>query len=93
LFASEYAVLNAAMAAQPWLAVALALGLVVAMTALIHTLQTLCFGAATPDVAPTSNRLAVLVPLWLHLTAALVLGLAMPALLSSFLKAAAGMVG
>jgi hydrogenase-4 component F len=93
LFASEYAVLNAAMAAQPWLAVALALGLVVAMTALIHTLQALCFGAATPDVAPTSNRLAVLVPLWLHLTAALVLGLAMPALLSSFLKAAAGMVG
>jgi hypothetical protein len=73
--------------------VALALGLVVAMTALIHTLQTLCFGAATPDVTVAGHGLAVLVPLWLHLTAALVLGLAMPALLSSFLKAAAGMVG
>jgi hypothetical protein len=35
----------------------------------------------------------VLVPLWLHLAVALLLGLAMPALLSSFLKAAAGMIG
>jgi hydrogenase-4 component F len=93
LFASEYAVLNAAMAAQPWLAVVLALGLVVAMTALIHTLQALCFGTATPDVAPAGHGLAVLVPLWLHLAVALLLGLAMPALFSSFLKAAAGMIG
>jgi hydrogenase-4 component F len=93
LFASEYAVLNAAIAAQPWLAVVLALGLVVAMTALIHTLQALCFGAATPDVAPAGHGLAVLVPLWLHLAVALLLGLAMPVLFSSFLKAAAGMIG
>jgi hydrogenase-4 component F len=81
------------MAAQPWLAVALALGLVVAMTALIHTLQALCFGVATPDVAPVSGGLAVLVPLWLHLAVALLLGLAMPSLFSGFLKAAAGMIG
>jgi hydrogenase-4 component F len=64
-----------------------------AMTALIHTLQALCFGAATPDVAPAGHGLAVLVPLWLHLAVALLLGLAMPALFSSFLKAAAGMIG
>jgi hydrogenase-4 component F len=93
LFASEYAVLTAAMAVQPWLALALALGLVVAMTALIHTLQALCFGVATPDVTSAGHGLAVLMPLWLHLTAALVLGLAMPSLFSSFLKAAAGMIG
>jgi hydrogenase-4 component F len=93
LFASEYAVLNAAMAAQPWLAVVLAIGLVLAMTALIHTLQALCFGTATPDVAPSGSALAVLVPLWLHLAVALLLGLAMPSLFSGFLKAAAGMIG
>jgi hydrogenase-4 component F len=93
LFASEYAVLNAAMASQPWLAVVLALGIVVAMTALIHTLQALCFGKATPDEAPGGSSLAVLVPLWLHLAVALLLGLAMPALFSGFLKAAAGMIG
>jgi hydrogenase-4 component F len=93
LFASEYAVLTAALAAQPWLAVALALGLVVAMTALIHTLQALCFGAASPDLAPAGGGLAVLAPLWLHLAVALLLGLAMPSLLSSLLKAAAGMIG
>jgi hydrogenase-4 component F len=86
-------VLNAAMAAQPWLAVVLALGIVVAMTALIHTLQALCFGKATPDEAPGGSSLAVLVPLWLHLAVALLLGLAMPALFSGFLKAAAGMIG
>jgi hydrogenase-4 component F len=81
------------MAAQPWLAVALALGLVLAMTALIHTLQALCFGSATPDLALAGHGLAVLLPLWLHLAVALLLGLAMPALFSGLLKAAAGMIG
>jgi hypothetical protein len=44
-------------------------------------------------VAPVSGGLAVLLPLWLHLTVALLLGLAMPTLFSGFLKAAAGMIG
>jgi hydrogenase-4 component F len=86
-------VLNAAMAAQPLLAVVLAIGLVLAVTALIHTLQALCFGVATPDVAPSGSALAVLLPLWLHLAVALLLGLAMPTLFSGLLKAAAGMIG
>ena len=93
LFASEYGVLTAAVAAQPWLAVALVLGLVVAMTALIHTLQALCFGAASPDLVATGNGLAVLAPLWLHLAVAFLLGLAMPGMVAALLAAAAGMIG
>jgi hydrogenase-4 component F len=93
LFASEYAVLNAAMAAQPWLAVVLAIGLVLAMTALIHTLQMLCFGTATPNVALASGGFTMLAPLWLHLAVAVLLGLAMPSLFSGLLTAAAGMIG
>lgn len=93
LFASEYGVLTAAVAAQPWLAVALVLGLVVAMTALIQTLQALCFGTASPDLVATGNGLAVLAPLWLHLAVALLLGLAMPGMVAALLAAAAGMIG
>jgi hydrogenase-4 component F len=93
LFASEYGVLTAAMAAQPWLAATLALGLVVAMTALIHTLQALCFGTASPDLAAATGGAAVLAPLWLHLAVALILGLAMPAIFTGMLGAAAGIIG
>ena len=93
LFASEYGVLIAAVAAQPWLALALVIGLVVAMTALIQTLQALCFGSASPDLTATGNGLAVLAPLWLHLAVAFLLGLAMPGMVAALLAAAAGMIG
>lgn len=93
LFASEFSVLTAAMAAQPWFAAVLALGMVVAATALISTLQALCFGAATPDLPGDPSGLAVLVPLWLHLAVAVALGLAMPAMLTGMLGMAAGVIG
>jgi hypothetical protein len=67
--------------------------MVVAATALISTLQAMCFGDATPDIATQPSGLAVLAPLWLHLAAALALGLAMPAMLTGLLRTAAGIIG
>ena len=58
---------------MPWLALPLALGMVVALAALITVLQALCFGPPTPDAqgAPDGWReAAAAAPLWLHLAVA-----------------------
>jgi hydrogenase-4 component F len=89
LFASELLLASAMGREAPWLLPLLLLGLLVAGTALLHSMQRLCFGLPTPEPAPMAAGLATLVPLWAHLFLAMILALAVPAPLSRMLLEAA----
>ena len=93
VFAAEFRLVTIAAEAVPALLLPLGLGLVVAVAALVTTLQALCFGDPTRDAAPRAASAAALAPLWLHLAVALWLGLAMPAPLAALLAEAARIVG
>jgi hydrogenase-4 component F len=88
LFASEFLVLAETARRMPWLILPLGIGLVVGAWALAARLIGLCLGAPTPDRGPAPT-LPALVPAWLHLAVAAVLGLAMPEFLASWFKAVA----
>jgi len=90
-FAAEFLLLTSAARQAPWLLAPLLLGLVVGATAIAHAAQTLCLGAPTPDV-PDAVRpgLATLLPLHGLLALLLLGGIAMPAALTAWLRAAAG---
>jgi hydrogenase-4 component F len=102
LFVSEFRLLAEVAGHLPWLLVPLGLGLLVAAAALVAALQGLCLGDPTPDAAGPppgfaaargAERLLVLVPVWLHLALAAMLGLAMPPALAALLREAAGLLG
>lgn len=89
LFASEYLVMAETIRRLPWLAVPLALGLVVGAWALMARMIGLCLGPGTPDKGARLG-VAVLAPAWLHLALALGLCLAMPGPLVAWFTAMAG---
>lgn len=96
LFASEFRLFSVAAAEIPFLAIPLAIGMVIALAALITVLQSLCFGPPTPDAANALDgwrEAAAAAPLWLHLAMAAALGIAMPAGLAAMLMAAARVIG
>jgi hydrogenase-4 component F len=93
LFASEFLLVTEAAVQQPVLLVLLGLGILTAAAAKIETLQRLCFGDPTPDLGPPRRGLTTLVPLWLHLGLALLLGIALPAPLRAMLELAARIPG
>lgn len=94
LFGSEFLLLTETAARAAWLLPPLALGLFLAVAAKIVTLQRLCLGDPTPDAAAVpGGGLTAIVPLWLHLGLALLLGLAMPAALAALLQDAARLLG
>jgi hydrogenase-4 component F len=89
VFASEFLIGTETVLRAPWLALPLGIGLLVGAWALLARLQMLCLGAATPDRGPAPDVLAML-PVWLMLAVVLVLGLAMPAPVADWLRAASG---
>lgn len=90
-FAAEFLLLTGAARQAPWLLAPLLLGLVVGAAAIARTTQALCLGAPTPDL-PDAPRpgLATLLPLHGLLALLLLAGIAMPAALTGWLRAAAG---
>jgi hydrogenase-4 component F len=96
LFASEVLLVTQTAALAWWLLPVLGLGLFTAVAAKIVTLQRLCLGDPTPDApgAPGGRAaLAAILPLWLHLALALLIGIALPAPLAAMLRDAARMLG
>jgi hydrogenase-4 component F len=77
LFASEFLILTSAAAHQPWLAVALALGMMIAFAALLRQLQPVILGKA-PAVARQPEQLLALWPSWLQLGLVVILGMLTP---------------
>ena len=62
---------------MPWLALPLLIGIGTGAVALIHRMQTLCLGKATPSKFPQVS-LITLLPVIVPLGLTIILGLAMP---------------
>jgi hydrogenase-4 component F len=88
LFTSEFLIATETVRRLPLLALPVGAGLVIGTWALAARLITLCLGEPTPDRGPAPSATA-LVPAWLHLALVLLLGLAMPGVVTSWFAAIA----
>ncbi len=90
VFAAEFMLLSSAFARQPWLAVLLAAGLLVAFGALVLRLQDVLFGEPNE---PVHSVKASYVPLFVHLLLVLVAGLWLPEPAVQWFRAVAAQLG
>jgi hydrogenase-4 component F len=75
IFMSEFLVVSSTFAREPWLAVILALGILVALGGLFLHLNTIAFG---PPQGPTAKAEASYVPMFAHLALVFTAGIYMP---------------
>jgi hydrogenase-4 component F len=92
IFAAEFLLVGASFAHTPALALALALGLLVAFGALILRLQQIAFGAQTPSPGGAAQASAI-VPLYAHVALVLLAGLWLPPTLGGWFVAIARLIG
>lgn len=90
IFASEFLILTSAIKQQPWATPILLLGLGVAFAAIFGRVQPMVFGETTVKRLPHSPAL---LPVFLHLGIALVLGLYIPGYLETWYVQAARILG
>jgi hydrogenase-4 component F len=88
LFASEFLLVTETARRLPWLTVPLGVGILVGAWAALMRMQHLCFGPPTQDVGPRPAAW-LLAPVWLHLGIVVVLCVAMPGPLASWMGAMA----
>jgi hydrogenase-4 component F len=82
IFMSEFLVVSSTFARQPWLAIVLALGILVALGGLFLRLNTVAFGEPR---GPTEPAHASYVPMFAHLAIVFIAGIYMPpALVAGF---------
>jgi hydrogenase-4 component F len=89
LFMSEFLILTSTFARQPLLAIALGVGLLIALGALLLRLNGLAFGDAYGSDAPTQ---ASFVPMFTHLGLVLAAGIYLPPTLVSWFQHVAGLL-
>jgi hydrogenase-4 component F len=89
IFMSEFLILTSTFSRQPILAVVLALGLLIALGALLRHLNGLAFGDARGSNAPAQ---ASLVPMFTHLGLVLAAGIFLPAPLVAWFQNVAGLL-
>ena len=75
IFMSEFLVVSSTFAREPWLAVILALGILIALGGLFLRLNTIAFGAPR---GPTAKAEASYVPMFTHLALVFMAGIYMP---------------
>ena len=90
VFTSEFMLVSSSFARQPWLAVVLVFGLIVAFGALILRLQDVLFGEPS---GPSGEIKATYVPLFLHLALVLMAGLWLPEPVVRWFRAVAAQLG
>ncbi len=90
LFMSEFLVVTAAMARQPWLAAPLVIGLAIGLAALAMRVHEVAFGETRGS---TDAVKASLVPMYLHLAIVLVAGVFLPAPLVAWFQSVAALLG
>ncbi|MSP46889.1 MAG: hydrogenase 4 subunit F [Xanthobacteraceae bacterium] len=90
VFTSEFMLVSSSFARQPWLAVVLVFGLMVALGALILRLQGVLFGEPS---GPSGEVKATYVPLFLHLALVLMAGLWLPEPVVRWFRAVAAQLG
>jgi hydrogenase-4 component F len=82
IFMSEFLVVSSTFAREPWLAIVLALGILVALGGLFLRLNTIAFGE---PAGPTAKAQASYVPMFAHLAIVFVFGIYIPpALVAGF---------
>jgi hydrogenase-4 component F len=90
VFASEFLILTSAMRELPWSAPLLLLALAVAFASVFGRVQSMVFGDS--ELPPLAHRPALL-PVFVHLGLALMLGLYVPRVLALWYRQAAAMIG
>ena len=90
IFMTEFLIITSTFARQPALAVALVLGLLVALGALLLRLNGLAFGDPHGEDAPSH---ASFIPLFAHLMLVLVAGIYLPPALVAWFQYVAGLLG
>jgi len=90
VFASEFMIITTAMREQPWATPLLLISLAVAFAAVFARVQPMVFGETTVRALPHPPAL---VPVFVHLALALMLGLYVPPYLDTWYRQAALMIG
>jgi hydrogenase-4 component F len=90
VFASEFLILTSAMRQQPWATPFLLVSLGVAFAAVFRKVQPMVFGDTTAKPLPHPPAL---VPVFVHLALALMLGLYIPPYLAAWYREAAKLIG
>jgi hydrogenase-4 component F len=93
VFMSEFMLVSSSFARQPWLAVILVLGLLIAFGALVWRLQDVLFGEPSGPAGPPGRVKASYIPLFVHLSIALVAGLWLPEPVVRWFRAVAAQLG
>jgi hydrogenase-4 component F len=90
VFLSEFMLVSSTFSRQPWLAVVLVIGLLIAFGALLYRLQQVLFGEPS---GPAGKVKASYVPLFLHLAFVLVAGLWLPEPIVRWFRVVAAQLG
>ncbi len=90
VFMSEFLLVSSSFARQPWLAVPLVFGIVVAFGALVLRLQDVLFGEAS---GPAGRVKASYIPLFVHLAFVLLAGIWLPEPVVQWFRAVAAQLG
>jgi hydrogenase-4 component F len=90
MFMTEFLVVTSTFARQPWLAIPLVIGLLVALGALLLRVNSLAFGPVRGSVAPIRASYA---PMYAHLALVLLAGIYLPPPLVEWLRHVAGILG
>jgi len=90
IFTSEFLVVSSTFARQPFLAIPLVLGLLIALGALLLHVQSLAFGEPSPGVAPSR---ASYLPMFGHLALVLAAGVFFPPLITHWFQHVARQLG
>jgi hydrogenase-4 component F len=90
IFTSEFLIVSSTFAREPWLAIPLVLGVLIALGALVLRVQSLAFGEPTPGTAPSG---ATYLPMFVHLALVLGAGLFLPPLLVAWFQHVAKLLG
>jgi len=90
VFMSEFLLVTSTFARQPWVALVLVAGILMAVGALVMRVQQMAFGE--PDGAPVPVH-GSLIPLYLHLALVLVAGVWLPEPLAAWFRTVAALLG
>ena len=90
MFMTEFLIVTTTFERVPWVAVTVAIGMLVALGALLKHLQAVVFGDPTPSVGQVR---ASMLPIWIHLALVLCAGIWLPAPLVDWLRHIAALLG
>jgi hydrogenase-4 component F len=90
IFTSEFLLVSSTFARQPWLALLLVVGILIALGALVLRLNTIAFGEPRGETAKSDASYA---PMFAHLALVLVAGIYLPPVLVTWFQNVARMLG